>query len=715
VIALGRPVRVVVPLAVAVAACPRVPSGLPRDLTFQVIGLVAAAAALRGLARQGATRRAGWLLVALGYLGWVLAHSVRTLEVRVLDLDAQPGPADAVRVASYAVMAAGLLLMVRRRGGRRDHAAFLDAAVLGAGLAVAAGVLLVAPVARDSASLGVTLADGGQVLADVLLLAVLARLWTATGQKTAAFGVLSAALLLTVLADVLSEYRSVVDADFGAAVVEQVLWLAACVLVAGAAWMAPGEEPAEPAPGQAELIHPGRRLLLLFAGLALPVATLVADGLLAERFEWRVVAGGSALVSLLVLIRLAGLLTSGQSRVVELATLSRSDALTGLANRRTWDFELARAARSAKERNAPLTVALLDLDGLHRYNRAHGHPAGDRLLRAAARAWSEQLRPGQVLARYAGGGFALLCPDQWAADVRPVVDAMRAATPDRQTVSVGIATWDPHSEPDSVMTAATQFVTEAKRSGGDQVQVAPRPTSKKLIPRPLIHWQPIVDLRTTRPVGVEALSRFQGGDPLSVFEAAASVGSGPTLEATAITYALTNRPEGLWVAVNVSLAGLASVQVQRALAGNLAGVVLEVTEHGDADVPDLAELVADHRARGASIAVDDSGPGLSNLDRLLTLRPDIVKLDLSRATSLDSDYARASIRMVTGWAAAVGAKVCAEGVETEDQWRRLRDAGIKLGQGHFFGRPMPPEELLALPRDTVAARVASPVAPRGVR
>ena len=194
--------------------------------------------------------------------------------------------------------------------------------------------------------------------------------------------------------------------------------------------------------------------------------------------------------------------------------------------------------------------------------------------------------------------FALLCPGLWATDVRPLVDAMRAGTPGGQTASVGVATWDPTTEPSGVVATAARALHEAKRRGRDQVQLAPRPTNTTLIPRPTMLWQPIVDLRTTRPVGVEALSRFLGEDPLTVFEAATSVGSGPTLEATAITYALTNRPKGLWVSVNVSLEALGSVQVQRALAGNLTDVVLEVTEHSGTDVSALAPLLQDFAREG---------------------------------------------------------------------------------------------------------------------
>ena len=682
------------PLTVAVVAYPFLPSGQVRDLGYVAIGLVAVVAAFWGLVRQGPDRPPGWLLVLSGYLGWILATTVQMLGVHVLDTDAYSDAADVLSVAAYAVVAIGLLNMFRRRDDPMDRTAVLDVAILATGLGIAAGVFLIAPVGRDGVA---------HPIADVLVLSVLVLLWTKPEPKTTAFRVLSGSLALVLLGDVLYRY-TLADAPFGAPVVVDLLWLAGYVLAAGAAWTWSVQQVTEPVPGEAKLIAHRRRLAVLAVGLLLPVVALLVDGLAAGHLDWPVIAVGSLVMAALVALRLGGLLSQTQDQAVELAGLARADALTRIPNRRTFDFELARACKRARELNAPLTVALIDLDGFRQYNDEHGHPGGDRLLREAADAWSALLQPGQVLARYAGKEFALLCPGLWSADARPVIDSMMAATPGDQTVCVGVATWDPHSMPGDVVVAAERALREAKRSGRGKVHLAPRPTSTALIPRPTMLWQPIVDLATTRPVGVEALSRFPEGDPLSVFEAAASVGSGPTLEALAITYALTNRPEGLWVAVNVSLEALGSIQVQRALAGDLTDVVLEITEQHDTDVEDPAGLLQDYRARGAVIAVDDWGPGFSNVDRLVTLRPDIVKIDVSRMSRLGSENQSATFRLLTSWAGTVGAAICAEGVETEEQWRQLTAFGVQFGQGHFFGRPMPPEELLALPRDAVPAR-----------
>jgi EAL domain-containing protein (putative c-di-GMP-specific phosphodiesterase class I) len=159
----------------------------------------------------------------------------------------------------------------------------------------------------------------------------------------------------------------------------------------------------------------------------------------------------------------------------------------------------------------------------------------------------------------------------------------------------------------------------------------------------------------------------------------------------AIRAALAVRPPGLRLSVNVSLASLVSPDVVDALPADLHEVVLEITEGSDAE-PDAAleQMLEQLRGRGAVIAIDDWGRGFSNLDRLLRLRPQMVKLDLSLVHGLASDYHRATIRAVVAWADEVGVQVCAEGVETPDQRQALLDLGVHSAQGYLFGRPEVP-------------------------
>ncbi len=216
--------------------------------------------------------------------------------------------------------------------------------------------------------------------------------------------------------------------------------------------------------------------------------------------------------------------------------------------------------------------------------------------------------------------------------------------------------------------------------------------------------QPIVDLTTGDVVGVEALSRFPGQDPATVFAEARGSGRGPELEAAAVRAALEHRPGEGTLSLNLSVEAITTAAVSDVLPEDLRGIVLEVTEHTDVDLwTEVSDAVAALRERGAVIAVDDWGRGFSNVDRMLRLRPEIVKLDMSLVHGVDDDYHRATIRSITTWADAVGARVCAEGVETDAQWQALLALGVHLGQGYLFGRPVAPDALAAATRPRVSA------------
>jgi diguanylate cyclase (GGDEF)-like protein len=158
----------------------------------------------------------------------------------------------------------------------------------------------------------------------------------------------------------------------------------------------------------------------------------------------------------------------------ELERLARTDELTGLPNRRDWEerlpAELARAARA----DQPVCVAMLDLDLFKDYNDRRGHQAGDRLLSQAATAWAAVLRRYDVLARYGGEEFSLLLPDVDLDDGVALVERLRAATPDGETCSAGVAAWDGSEDAPSLVGRADAALYEAKRAGRDRVAVATR-------------------------------------------------------------------------------------------------------------------------------------------------------------------------------------------------------------------------------------------------
>ena len=159
-------------------------------------------------------------------------------------------------------------------------------------------------------------------------------------------------------------------------------------------------------------------------------------------------------------------------RGTALEDLAFTDALTGLGNRRAWETWLDAALGAAGPDGPPLCVAVFDLDRFKAYNDAHGHPAGDALLAAAATAWRLELRPTDVLARYGGEEFAALLPACALADAHEVIERVRAATPVGQTVSAGIAQWDRDEDGTSLVARADAALYAAKAAGRDRALAA---------------------------------------------------------------------------------------------------------------------------------------------------------------------------------------------------------------------------------------------------
>src|SRR5579875_620523 len=145
-------------------------------------------------------------------------------------------------------------------------------------------------------------------------------------------------------------------------------------------------------------------------------------------------------------------------------SLARTDALTGLPNRRVWDDRIVDALHQAKRSNEPLTIAVIDLDDFKTINDTGGHAAGDRLLQELADAWQKRLRDIDLLARVGGDEFWLLFPACPPGLEHAVLDRMRAAMPPGQTFSVGTATWDGSESAAQLLERADQALYEDKHS-----------------------------------------------------------------------------------------------------------------------------------------------------------------------------------------------------------------------------------------------------------
>ncbi len=158
--------------------------------------------------------------------------------------------------------------------------------------------------------------------------------------------------------------------------------------------------------------------------------------------------------------------------LARLQQIADTDQLTGLPNRRAWDSRLPDVLAAALRQGSPLTVAVADLDRFKEYNDRNGHPAGDRLLRAAAQGFGQALRQGDLVCRWGGEEFAMALPDCGPGDAAHVLERVRRAVPDGQTCSIGYAAWDGLESPAELLARADAALYEAKHAGRDRVAPA---------------------------------------------------------------------------------------------------------------------------------------------------------------------------------------------------------------------------------------------------
>ncbi len=150
-----------------------------------------------------------------------------------------------------------------------------------------------------------------------------------------------------------------------------------------------------------------------------------------------------------------------------LGELALSDPLTGLATARMFDQELPRELARARRSEAPMCMAMLDLDALGAFNMLRGEREGDRLLKETGSAWAGALRDVDFLARLEGGRFAALLPGCMLGEAMEVIDRVRSLTPRTQTSSAGVALWNGEEPAELILKRAEGALLAAKAAGRD--------------------------------------------------------------------------------------------------------------------------------------------------------------------------------------------------------------------------------------------------------
>jgi diguanylate cyclase (GGDEF)-like protein len=204
-------------------------------------------------------------------------------------------------------------------------------------------------------------------------------------------------------------------------------------------------------------------------GGAYPIAVPIAAAL------WMAVAAVTG-------FSISELVRQREDLAVSLDLMARTDALTGLPNRRAWDEALERELARANRGGTPVCAALLDLDHFKEFNDLNGHPAGDSHLREAAMLWKGRLRSADLIARYGGEEFAVLLTATDAMQAQEVIETLRACVPDDETVSAGIAEWNGVESGSELLVRADRALYEAKRNGRNRTIAIHAP---RLAPREL--------------------------------------------------------------------------------------------------------------------------------------------------------------------------------------------------------------------------------------
>jgi diguanylate cyclase (GGDEF)-like protein/PAS domain S-box-containing protein len=157
----------------------------------------------------------------------------------------------------------------------------------------------------------------------------------------------------------------------------------------------------------------------------------------------------------------------------EVQDLARRDDLTGLPNRRALQELMPRELARARRSQAPLCVAIVDIDHFKAFNDSHGHLAGDEILRQCAIAWDSALRAEDTIVRFGGEEFLVLLPETSPEQAAEIVERLRAATPEGQSCSAGLAHWDFVESVDDLFGRADKALYLAKAGGRDQLAEAP--------------------------------------------------------------------------------------------------------------------------------------------------------------------------------------------------------------------------------------------------
>jgi diguanylate cyclase (GGDEF)-like protein len=459
---------------------------LAQQLLYDGIGASAVVAIVIGIRIYRPTAARAWWFMAAGQASFVLGDMLWHL-FEILGVEPFPSIADVAYLAGYPLLALGLSVATRRRMGGGDRAGLLDASILTTSLVLLSWVFLIVPMASGAADpdplgFAVSLA---YPIGDLLLIGVAMSLATAPGARVPSFWLILASLAALLAADQVYVFQNL-EGTYVEGSLLDLVWIAGYLLWGAAALHPSMVRLTEPQPVAVTLLGPVR---LVFLGAAMLVGPLLLTiGLEGIGPQLHVVAAATALLSVLVLVRLAGLVRAlvrdvERRRALEdqLTYQAFHDPLTGIANRRRFVDAVVDAIGT---RTSPggVTVMFLDLDDFKTVNDTLGHAAGDDLLRIVAERIRHTVRATDIVGRLGGDEFGILLEadtdidkartvaDRLLTDLRaPVVIAGLSVN---ISASIGIAVDTPATtNADDLLRDADVAMYRAKAGGKDRVLV----------------------------------------------------------------------------------------------------------------------------------------------------------------------------------------------------------------------------------------------------
>jgi len=414
----------------------------------------------------------------------------------------------------------------------------------------------------------------------------------------------------------------------------------------------------------------------------------------------------------------------------KIAQLAHYDSLTNLPNRASFN-QFMRCALAELQRDQSLAVLYVDIDRFKAINDTMGHSAGDRVLQVVGKRLASAIGSGDLVSRLSGDEFAIClsrienCQDVHAIATDIVDNVSEPLVIDGHNIAVGVSigiavSTDPEDTAEGLLQRADIALYKSKLNGRGRVTIF-EPHMMEVIQdrrsleldmqtalqrkEVVLHYQPLLDIETLKPIGYEALIRWNHPTKGMIMPDAFI----PVAEATGLIIQLgewvirtalleaKNWPKHLSVAVNLSPAQMRSSNLLPTIIHGLASagveahrLELEITEtvimsHNQSNFDLLNKI----HSLGVKIALDDFGTGYSSFNYLRSFPFNKIKIDRCFVEDVDSrGDCQAIIRAVTGLASSLGMITTAEGLA------QVKLAGCKQVQGHLFSKAIPASEIV---------------------